>query len=37
MVLADMSVDSTTVMLRDWLLTKDGQDVVEESGYVPIQ
>jgi len=28
--------DSTSVLLRDWLLTPDGQRVVEESGYIPI-
>lgn len=28
--------DSTSVLLRDWLLTKDGQSVVEENGYIPI-
>ena len=36
-VRADMPTDSTAVMLRDWLLTDDGQDAVEESGYVPIR
>jgi len=34
-VRTDMPVDSNAVMLRDWLLTEDGQEVVEESGYVP--
>jgi phosphate transport system substrate-binding protein len=34
-VRADMPTDSTAVMLRDWLLTADGQETVEESGYVP--
>ena len=29
-----MPRDSTAVMLRDWLLTTDGQAVVVESGYV---
>ncbi|MFZ5856366.1 MAG: PstS family phosphate ABC transporter substrate-binding protein [Chloroflexota bacterium] len=29
-------VDAPSVLLRDWLLTKEGQYVVEESGYVPI-
>jgi phosphate transport system substrate-binding protein len=33
----DMPQDSTAVMLRDWLLTEEGQAAVEESGYVPIQ
>ena len=28
--------DSTSVLLRDWLLTPEGQRVVEESGYIPI-
>ena len=36
-VRADMPADSTAVMLRDWLLTVDGQNVVKESGYVPIR
>ena len=34
---ADMPSDSSAVMLRDWLLSEGGQDVVEESGYVPIR
>ena len=32
----DMPQDSTAIMLRDWLLTEEGQAVIEESGYVPI-
>lgn len=36
-VRADMPTDSTAVMLRDWLLIGDGQNTVEESGYVPIR
>ena len=32
----DMPADSTAVILRDWLLTDDGQSVIEASGYVPI-
>ena len=35
-VRADMPAGSTALMLRDWLLTEEGQAVVEESGYVPI-
>jgi hypothetical protein len=26
----------SAVLLRDWLLSGEGQAVVEESGYVPI-
>ena len=29
--------DSPAVRLRDWLLTPEGQAVVKESGYVPLQ
>jgi phosphate transport system substrate-binding protein len=36
-VRAAMPTDSTAVMLRDWLLTEEGQEAVEESGYVPIR
>ncbi len=36
-VRADMPIDNSAVMLRDWLLTDDGQDAVKESGYVPIK
>jgi hypothetical protein len=32
----DMPRDSTAVILRDWLLTDDGQAAVAESGYVPL-
>jgi phosphate transport system substrate-binding protein len=32
-----MSQDSTAVLLRDWLLTEEGQEVVAESGYLPIR
>jgi phosphate transport system substrate-binding protein len=32
----DTSQDSTAIMFRDWLLSDDGQRVVEESGYVPL-
>jgi phosphate transport system substrate-binding protein len=28
--------DSTSILLRDWLLAKEGQFIVENSGYVPI-
>lgn len=35
-VRADAPDDSPAVMLRDWLLTAEGQAIVEESGYVPI-
>ena len=33
----NMPAGSRAVMLRDWLLTEQGQDVVRESGYVPIR
>ncbi len=33
---ADQPSNSTAYQLRDWLLTKDGQNIVKESGYVPI-
>ena len=33
---ADQAEDSTTVMLRDWMLTVEGQRVVELSGYVGV-
>lgn len=33
---ADTLVDSPARLLRDWLLTSEGQAVVEESGYVPL-
>lgn len=33
----DTPQDSTAVLLRDWLLTDEGQAVVAESGYVPLQ
>ena len=33
---ADEPSDSTAFLLRDWLLTNDGQSVVQQSGYVPI-
>ncbi len=36
-VRANMPSDSSIVMLRDWLLSNDGQVAVEESGYVPTQ
>ena len=32
----DMSSGSTALMLRNWLLTTEGQNIVEESGYVPL-
>jgi phosphate transport system substrate-binding protein len=32
----DLSADSTAAKLRDWLLSPDGQRVVEQSGYVPL-
>jgi len=34
-VRADTPTDSSAVMLRDWLLTTEGQNAVAESGYVP--
>jgi phosphate transport system substrate-binding protein len=33
----DTPEHSTARLLRDWLLTEAGQDVVEESGYVPVR
>ncbi len=33
----DTPRDSTAVTLRDWLLTGEGQAVVAESGYVPLE
>lgn len=33
----DTPLDSTAVLLRDWLLTDEGQAVIAESGYVPLQ
>ena len=33
----NMPTGSTAVTLRDWLLTDDGQETVEESGYVSIR
>jgi phosphate transport system substrate-binding protein len=35
--LSDLPQDSPAAAIRDWLLTKDGQAVVAESGYVPIK
>jgi phosphate transport system substrate-binding protein len=32
----DLEKNSTAYQLREWLLTEDGQDIVKESGYVPI-
>jgi len=32
-----LAPDHTAVLLRDWLLTADGQEVIAESGYVPLQ
>lgn len=36
MIRADTPIDSPALMLRDWLLTEDGQALIAESGYVPI-
>lgn len=36
-VRADSPPTSTTMRLRDWLLSPAGQEIVEQSGYVPIQ
>jgi phosphate transport system substrate-binding protein len=33
-VRGDMPEDSTAIMLRDWLLTEEGQGAIAESGYV---
>jgi len=33
----DMPEDSTATMLRDWLLTEEGQAAIQESGYVSIR
>jgi ABC-type phosphate transport system substrate-binding protein len=32
----DLEVNSSSYKIRDWLLGIDGQEVVRESGYVPI-
>jgi phosphate transport system substrate-binding protein len=32
-----MPKNSTAVLLRDWLLTKEGQAAIAESGYVPMR
>jgi phosphate transport system substrate-binding protein len=32
----DMDSEHPAVLLRDWLLSDEGQTVVEESGYVPV-
>jgi ABC-type phosphate transport system substrate-binding protein len=32
-----MPKDSIAVLLRNWLLTDEGQAAIEESGYVPIR
>lgn len=32
----DLDVNKPAYKLRDWLLSKEGQEVVKESGYVPI-
>lgn len=32
-----MPEDSTAVLLRDWLLTEQGQAAIQESGYVPLR
>ena len=31
-----MAEDSTAVLMRDWLLTEEGQAAVAKSGYVPV-
>lgn len=36
-VRSDAASDSTAVLLRDWLLTDDGQAAVAASGYVPLR
>ncbi|MCD4687427.1 MAG: substrate-binding domain-containing protein, partial [Anaerolineae bacterium] len=36
-VRGDAASDSTAVLLRDWLLTPDGQAAVAASGYVPLR
>lgn len=33
----DAAADSPSVILRDWLLSNEGQKLVAESGYVPIK
>jgi phosphate transport system substrate-binding protein len=32
----DLPAESTAAKIRDWLLTKEGQGVVADSGYVPV-
>ncbi len=34
--LSDLPGNSPAAAIRNWLLTKEGQSVVAESGYVPI-
>ena len=36
-VRADSPPTSTAIHLRDWLLTPEGQDLIEESGYIRFQ
>lgn len=33
----DLDKDNNAYKLRDWLLSEEGQSVIEESGYVPIK
>lgn len=33
----DLSKNSSAYILRDWLLTPDGQSLIKESGYIPAQ
>jgi phosphate transport system substrate-binding protein len=35
--LDDLPKGSTTEAVRDWLLTQDGQQLVAESGYIPVK
>ncbi|MCP4712334.1 MAG: hypothetical protein GY869_27245 [Planctomycetes bacterium] len=34
--LNDLAEESNAEKVRDWLLSEEGQEVVKESGYVPI-
>jgi ABC-type phosphate transport system substrate-binding protein len=36
-VRGDTPPESTAVMLRDWLFSQPGRQVIQESGYVPIK
>jgi phosphate transport system substrate-binding protein len=35
-VRADTPADSTAILLRDWMLSDDGQSAIAKSGYIPV-